>query len=104
MLNLKVDLARPEVCLPAADAWLYGDLVLPPGIQGLVLFAHGSGNVHHSQRCRQVARHLKHANIATLLFDLLIELRFGRNCEDCSIMLKLPACCCPSATTLRYAR
>ena len=82
MLNLKVDLARPEVCLPAADAWLYGDLVLPPGIQGLVLFAHGSGNVHHRQRCRQVARHLKNANIATLLFDLLTELRFGRYRED----------------------
>mgnify|MGYP000013966536 CR=1 FL=1 len=82
MLNLKVDLARPEVCLPAGDAWLHGDLVLPPGIQGLVLFAHGSAIGHHSERCRQVARHLKHANIGTLLFDLLTERRFSRHCED----------------------
>ena len=82
MLNLKVDLARPEVCLPAGDAWLYGDLVLPPGIQGLVLFAHGSGFGHHSQRCQQVAQHLKHASIATLLFDPLTERRFGRYRED----------------------
>lgn len=60
-----------EVRIPAGKAWLYGDLVAPPGFTGLVLFAHGSGSGRHSARNRQVAQRLQQAGIATLLFDLL---------------------------------
>ena len=60
-----------EVRIPSGDAWLYGDLSLPPGFRGLVLFAHGSGSGRHSARNRQVAARLQQAGIATLLFDLL---------------------------------
>ena len=63
--------APREVRIPVGGAFLYGDLVLPPGFHGLVLFAHGSGSGRHSARNRQVAQHLQHAGIATLLFDLL---------------------------------
>jgi putative phosphoribosyl transferase len=60
-----------EVRIPSGSAQLYGDLALPPGFAGVVLFAHGSGSGRHSARNRQVARHLQQAGIATLLFDLL---------------------------------
>jgi len=60
-----------EVRIPSGDAWLYGDLALPAGFTGLVLFAHGSGSGRHSARNRQVAQRLQQAGIATLLFDLL---------------------------------
>src|SRR5688572_13597710 len=60
-----------EVRIPAGKAWLYGDLVTPPGFAGLVLFAHGSGSGRHSARNRLVAQRLQEAGIATLLFDLL---------------------------------
>ena len=50
---------------------LYGDLVLPSGFFGVVLFVHGSGSGRHSARNRQVAQKLQKAGIATLLFDLL---------------------------------
>jgi putative phosphoribosyl transferase len=60
-----------EVRIAAGEAWLYGDLVTPPGFAGLVLFAHGSGSGRHSSRNRQVAQRLQQAGIATLLFDLL---------------------------------
>jgi putative phosphoribosyl transferase len=63
--------APREVRIPSGDAWLYGDLALPPGFVGIVLFAHGSGSGRHSARNRQVAQHLQQAGIATLLFDLL---------------------------------
>ena len=65
--------APREVRIPVGGAFLYGDLVLPPGFHGPVLFAHGSGSGsgRHSARNRQVAQHLQHAGIATLLFDLL---------------------------------
>jgi dienelactone hydrolase len=63
--------AAREVRIPSGDAWLYGDLVLPSGFAGLVLFAHGSGSGRHSARNRQVASRLQQAGIATLLFDLL---------------------------------
>ena len=71
MHSVNTSLVPREVRIPAGDAWFFGDLVLPAGFHGLVLFAHGSGSGRHSARNRQVAQHLQHAGIATLLFDLL---------------------------------
>ncbi|HUO52593.1 MAG TPA: dienelactone hydrolase family protein [Gemmatimonadaceae bacterium] len=50
---------------------LDGDLALPPGARGVVLFAHGSGSSRHSVRNRKVARALQEAKLGTLLLDLL---------------------------------
>ncbi len=50
---------------------LSGNLVIPTGAQGIVLFAHGSGSSRHSPRNRYVAKVLNNAGLATLLFDLL---------------------------------
>jgi putative phosphoribosyl transferase len=72
MMNTASSLNTREVRVCAGgDAWLYGDLVTPPGFVSLVLFAHGSGSGRHSARNRQVAQRLQQAGIATLLFDLL---------------------------------
>ena len=71
MHGVNTTLAPREVRIPVGDTWLYGDLMVPPGFHCLVLFAHGSGSGRHSARNRQVAQHLQHAGIATLLFDLL---------------------------------
>jgi dienelactone hydrolase len=71
MMNSASTPASREVRIPAGAAWLSGDLAIPPGAAGLVLFAHGSGSGRHSARNRQVAAHLQRAGIATLLFDLL---------------------------------
>lgn len=60
-----------EVRIPSGDVSLYGDLVLPSGFFGVVLFVHGSGSGRHSARNRQVAQKLQQADMATLLFDLL---------------------------------
>lgn len=48
-----------------------GDLVMPDGTTGLVVFAHGSGSSRFSGRNRAVARALQHGGFATLLMDLL---------------------------------
>ncbi len=50
---------------------LSGDLSLPEGASGLVVFAHGSGSSRHSPRNRAVAVALNAEGMATLLFDLL---------------------------------
>ncbi|RFU20414.1 dienelactone hydrolase family protein [Geodermatophilus marinus] len=63
---------RP-VAVPAAGAVLAGDLALPAGARGVVLFAHGSGSSRHSPRNRQVAAALREAGHGTLLVDLLTE-------------------------------
>ena len=52
---------------------LSGDLNVPDGAQGVVLFAHGSGSGRHSPRNRYVAKVLQEARLGTLLFDLLTE-------------------------------
>ena len=62
-------LRTQEVRIPVAGSWLYGDLVRPLGMSGLVLFAQGSGR--HSAQTRQVAAHFHQAGLGTLLFDLL---------------------------------
>jgi len=50
---------------------LEGDLAVPEGAIGVVLFAHGSGSSRHSPRNRQVARTLQRFRLGTLLIDLL---------------------------------
>ena len=52
---------------------LEGNLSIPPGARGVVLFAHGSGSGRHSTRNRFVAQELVSARLATLLIDLLTE-------------------------------
>src|SRR5512139_625702 len=52
---------------------LDGTLAVPKGATGIVLFAHGSGSSRLSPRNTYVARVLREAGIATLLFDLLTE-------------------------------
>ncbi|OLB19507.1 MAG: hydrolase [Verrucomicrobia bacterium] len=72
-----------EVQIPAGRAVLAGNLAIPDGAVALVLFAHGSGSSRHSPRNQFVARTLKDAGLATLLFDLLtpeeeaIDMRTG---------------------------
>jgi putative phosphoribosyl transferase len=61
------------VRIELADAVLHGDLVLPTGVKGLVVFAHGSGSSRHSPRNRFVARRINDEGLATLLMDLLTE-------------------------------
>jgi pimeloyl-ACP methyl ester carboxylesterase len=50
---------------------LEGDLLVPEGAAGLVIFAHGSGSSYRSVRNRAVATSLNELGLATLLFDLL---------------------------------
>jgi putative phosphoribosyl transferase len=50
---------------------LEGDLEIPAGARGIVLFAHGSGSSRHSPRNRYVAHALREGGLATLLIDLL---------------------------------
>ncbi|PJE95271.1 hydrolase [Streptomyces carminius] len=56
-----------------AGAVLTGDLGLPRGARGVVVFAHGSGSSRHSPRNRAVAGVLRDAGLGTLLLDLLTE-------------------------------
>jgi putative phosphoribosyl transferase len=50
---------------------LEGDLEIPGGATGVVLFAHGSGSSRFSSRNRYVAQELRNGGLATLLIDLL---------------------------------
>lgn len=59
------------VRIAAGRASLDGDLTLPPGARGVVLFAHGSGSSRHSSRNRYVAQELRRSALGTLLMDLL---------------------------------
>jgi len=59
------------VRIPAGTVTLEGNLSLPSGARGLVLFAHGSGSGRKSPRNRHVAARLNEQKLATLLIDLL---------------------------------
>ncbi|HEU5236416.1 MAG TPA: dienelactone hydrolase family protein [Pyrinomonadaceae bacterium] len=62
-----------DVEIPASGVWLRGDLNVPDGAQGIVLFAHGSGSSRHSPRNQFVAQTIRAASVGTLLFDLLTK-------------------------------
>ena len=64
-------LRREAVRIPVPGATLHGDVALPEGARGLVLFAHGSGSSRHSPRNRYVADVLHGAGLGSLLMDLL---------------------------------
>ncbi|HJZ69861.1 MAG TPA: dienelactone hydrolase family protein [Blastocatellia bacterium] len=60
-----------DVRIAAGDVKLEGELKVPAGAKGIVLFAHGSGSSRHSPRNQYVARVIRDAGVGTLLFDLL---------------------------------
>jgi dienelactone hydrolase len=62
---------KREIRINAKGVELDGELEVPAGASGLVLFAHGSGSSRHSPRNQYVARVLREAGVGTLLFDLL---------------------------------
>jgi putative phosphoribosyl transferase len=68
---MKTTATIEAVEVPAGPATLKGDLRVPTGAQGLVIFAHGSGSSRFSRRNRQVAECLGELGFATLLLDLL---------------------------------
>jgi putative phosphoribosyl transferase len=66
----KENVAR-DIHIRSGTATLPGDLILPVGAPGVVLFAHGSGSSRQSPRNQFVARTIREAGVGTLLFDLL---------------------------------
>ena len=63
--------AEEELTIQISGANLKGDLAIPEGSLGLIIFAHGSGSGRKSSRNRMVAQTLQGHRFGTLLFDLL---------------------------------
>jgi putative phosphoribosyl transferase len=61
------------VRIQAHGAVLAGELAVPGPVDGVIVFAHGSGSSRHSPRNRMVARALRERGLGTLLLDLLTE-------------------------------
>jgi dienelactone hydrolase len=70
-LGSEASLQEQQVWVPAGPVTVEGNLSIPAGARGIVLFAHGSGSSRHSPRNRLVAQSLQNAGLATLLIDLL---------------------------------
>jgi len=60
-----------EIRIPINSITLEGNLIIPEGAMGIVVFAHGSGSSRLSSRNQYVARELQKEGLGTLLFDLL---------------------------------
>ena len=73
MTNSAVAIEHLAVTIPLESVRLEGDLSIPTGARGAVLFAHGSGSSRRSPRNRYVADVLNESGLATLLIDLLTE-------------------------------
>lgn len=70
MFKFETDTEHP-VSIPFGNIKIDGLFHIPSDMQGIVLFAHGSGSSHLSPRNQYIARMLQKSKIATLLFDLL---------------------------------
>jgi putative phosphoribosyl transferase len=62
-----------SVRIAVGKATIEGNLTLPQGAKGVVVFAHGSGSGRLSPRNQYVAKVFNKAGIATLLIDLLTK-------------------------------
>ena len=69
--NSTADRDEGLIRVPSGEAVLEGNLLIPPGATGVVLFAHGSGSSRFSSRNRYVAEELRQGRVGTLLIDLL---------------------------------
>lgn len=70
---MRPTLGERPVRVRVGDVELQGNLQVPHGAEGIVVFAHGSGSGRHSPRNRFVADVLVNTGLATLLIDLLTE-------------------------------
>ncbi len=69
-MDLQKDFAD-DVEIPVGGIVLHGELIIPDGAKGVVIFAHGSGSSRFSPRNKFVAGVIREGNLGTLLFDLL---------------------------------
>jgi putative phosphoribosyl transferase len=77
--------AGQKVKIPLGDIALEGELAVPDGAPGIVLFAHGSGSGRKSPRNLFVARALQGRRLGTLLFDLLTPEEVRQDDVDASL-------------------
>lgn len=77
-LPVATGVERELLRIPAAGAWLEGELEAPEGARALVILLHGSGSSRHSQRNRFLARTLRDAGFATLRLDLQSQEEAGQ--------------------------
>src|ERR1700682_3161656 len=66
-----LDRIDEQVQIVTEAVTLDGELVVPEGARGVVIFAYGSGSSRHSRRNQFVAHELRKGGLGTLLFDLL---------------------------------
>ena len=72
LVRIPIDEQKQRMTTPSSpNAILEGNLIIPKGAEGIVVFAHGSGSSRHSPRNQYVAEVLNNAGLATLLTDLL---------------------------------
>ncbi len=69
--NTESPTKEQPVRIPVGHTTLEGNLAVPVGARGIVVFAHGSGSGRHSPRNRYVADVLQSGGLGTLLIDLL---------------------------------
>jgi len=62
-----------DIPIASGTVELRGDLNIPAGAEGLVVFAHGSGSSRHSKRNQFVALTVRESGVGTLLIDLLTQ-------------------------------
>lgn len=67
----KLETYTREARILANEIILEGELTIPYGARGVVLFAHGSGSGRYSPRNQYIAYELRMAGLGTLLIDLL---------------------------------
>lgn len=59
-----------EIAIPSGNVKLPGNLRIPEGASGIVVFVHGSGSSRHSPRNKYVARTLEQGGKLGMLFHI----------------------------------
>jgi putative phosphoribosyl transferase len=95
---------RGHARIPVGSIELAGNLLMPEGGRGLVVFVHGSGSSRLSPRNRFVAGIIRSAGIGTLLFDLLTEEEEARDNVTAELRFNIPLLAERLQVAVRWAR
>jgi dienelactone hydrolase len=90
-MNTTLSILREyEARIPCTGVTLHGDVAIPAGAEGLVIFAHGSGSSRLSPRNRLVAAEMHRKGLATLLFDLLTPGETASEAQTGALRFNIP--------------
>ncbi len=93
-----------QIPIPCGPVTLQGELTVPTGANGIVIFVHGKGSSRFSPRNQFVARTIRDSGNGTLLFDLFNQEEEAKDMDTANLRFDIPLLAKRLTTVTRWLR